>query len=125
MVPRTPAQKLTLLLLAAVVAGCASLKASVRAPSECYPRQCALHVQNDYDRIIGVRYFDSTGAGDRLGSVKARAVERFELGVRTARRITVEVMHEGQRYRSFALLSPPRSENVIHFPADFPQIVGR
>ena len=114
------------LLLAAAAFGCASQgRPSPSRTTICYPRQCFLDVQNDEGVIIGVRYYDSTGVGDVLGSVKSGSIRRFVLSRRTSRTITVEVSLRKQVYRSQARLALPPLENVFHFPADFETTVTR
>ncbi len=119
-------RKLGTLMLAATIFGCASLfKRSTAPETVCYPQQCYLDVQNDNGILIGVRYYDSTGVGDVLGSVGPGSVRRFALSRRTSRTITVEVTREREVYRAQAKLSLPPFENVVHFPTDFETTTAR
>lgn len=104
---------------ATVVAGCASAGRRHAPASLCQPQQCSLDLQNDVGLLIGVRYYDSTGVGDVLGSVRAGSVRRFTLSRRTSRTVTIEVSEYGTAYRTWATLSLPPRDNVVHFPADF------
>ena len=104
--------------------GCRSAGRSAVADL-CQPKQCSLSIQNNGDRIIGVRYRDAAGNGDALGSVRSGAVANFELGVRSSRTVVVEVSREGQVYRANVLVSPPPALNTLHFPSDFQAPAGR
>jgi hypothetical protein len=113
------ALRIATLVFATAVAGCAST-GSRRSPAGlCQPQQCYVDVQNDIGVLIGVRYYDSTGVGDLLGSVRAGSIQRFPLSRRTSRTITIEVSDGVTAYRAQATMSLPPRENVIHFPTDF------
>jgi hypothetical protein len=100
--------------------GCASLGGRPASrQSVCYPQQCFVAVQNDDVRKIAVRYYDSTGAGELLGSVESGNVRRFALSRRTSRTITVEVTIDRRVYRAKTRGLLPPSEDVVHFPAEF------
>lgn len=119
---RRPAEtrKIATLVLAAAMLACASAaRQSAAAATVCYPQQCFLDVQNDNGLLIGVRYYDSTGVGDVLGSVRPGSVRRFVLSRRTSRTITVEISRDKETYRAQAKLLLPPFENVLHFPTDF------
>lgn len=106
--------------VAATILACASSgRQSSAAAAVCYPQQCYLDVQNDQGLLISVRYYDSTGVGDLLGSVRPGAIRRFVLARRTSRSITVEASLDRDVYRAKATLSLPPRENVVHFPTDF------
>jgi len=115
-------RRIVLLALAATILGCASSARRSAPTALCYPQQCDLDVQNDQGLLIVVRYYDSTGVGDILGSVAPEAVRRFVLSRRTSRSITVEVSLDRGVYRATATLSLPPRENVVHFPTDFETI---
>jgi hypothetical protein len=113
-------RKIATLVLAAAMLGCASAaRQSATAANVCYPQQCFLDVQNDNGLLIGVRYYDSTGVGDVLGSVRPGSVRRFALSRRTSRTVTVEVSRDKGIFRAQAKLLLPPFENVLHFPTDF------
>jgi hypothetical protein len=113
-------RKTATLVLAAAIVACASAARQSASPANvCYPRQCFLDVQNDNGLLIGVRYYDSTGVGDVLGSVHSGSVRRFALSRRTSRTITVEVSRDKEIYRAQTKLLLPPFENVLHFPTDF------
>jgi hypothetical protein len=113
------ALRIATLAFAAAVAGCASIASRGAPAGLCQPQQCYVDVQNDIGVLIAVRYYDSTGVGDVLGSVRAGSIQRFALSRRTSRTITIEVSDGGAAYRTEATMSLPPRENVIHFPADF------
>ena len=104
---------------ATTVVACASTGSRRATAGLCQPQQCYVDVQNDKGLRIGVRYYDSTGVGDVLGSVQAGSIRRFALPRRTSRTITIEVSDDRTAYRTQATLSLPPRENLIHFPADF------
>jgi hypothetical protein len=113
------------LVFAAALAGCISLGGHTPPDSVCQPRQCLLDVQNDDGPTIAVRYYDSTGVGDVLGSVRSGSVQRFALTRRTGRTIIIEVSDDGKSYRTQTKVSPAPFPNVIHFPADFDRMASR
>ena len=117
--PEKPRKIATLVLAAAMLACASAARQSAAAANVCYPQQCFLDVQNDNGLLIGVRYYDSTGVGDVLGSVRPGVVRRFVLSRRTSRTITVEISRDKETYRAQAKLLLPPFENVLHFPTDF------
>lgn len=113
-------RKIATLLVGAALVGCASLgRGSTASAERCYPNQCLLEVQNDYGQLIAVGYFDSTGVGDALGSVRPLSVQFFALTRRTSREVTVQVTYDGHVYRTNAHLALPPIPNLVHFPTDF------
>jgi len=113
-------RKIATLVFGAATLGCASLgRGSAVSAERCFPKQCLLEVQNDYAQLIAVGYFDSTGVGDVLGSVRPLSVQFFALTRRTSRAVTVQVTQDGKVYRTKAYLSLPPIPNLLHFPTDF------
>jgi hypothetical protein len=116
----------------AVVYGCLLFAASVLfsgcvrpvtrgAGLSCGAASCAVSVQNSGLRRIAVRYDDSTGRGEALGSVAAGDIRTFTLPWVRAKLVTITVTDYGT----------PFSDDVsvrggwlvaLHYPDDFSEV---
>ena len=112
--------KIATFVLAAAAVACAHNPSPGTRDTICYPQQCSLEVKNDQGQMISLRYYDSTGVGDLLGSVAPATFQRFVLSRRTGRNITLEATVDKQVYRAQTKLLLPRYQQaVVHFPGDF------